>query len=105
VPEELYNDFEEFGGIIQIHGYDRYFWSKKIKYLDLDGWCYWHFGMGPDGRYGLINRAKLPNIASEVRGRPPSLPDTYEKDEWEEYRSRVVVEAYRDRRKNVHTSS
>lgn len=106
VPNELEGDFQVFGRVIKEQGYTRYFWSRPIQYLDVDGWCYWHMGCLESGEYDLINRAKLPNMASEERGKAPSFAGTYEKEEWEEYRSLPVVEAIRDRRSgNVLTSS
>lgn len=74
VPEELYDEFQRFGRRLETEGYTRYFYSKEVFYLDLDGYCYWHM-LPPKnpGEYDLINRAKLPNIASRVRGRGPNL--------------------------------
>ncbi len=72
VPDELYKEFERFGARIA-KGYVRYFYSKEVHYVDLDGYCYWHMGLSKNGDYDLINRAKLPNIASRVRGGAPNL--------------------------------
>ncbi len=73
VPGELYDEFQRFGKRIAEGGYVRYFYSKEVHYLDLDGYCYWHMGLSKNGDYDLINRAKLPNIASRVKGRGPNL--------------------------------
>jgi len=72
VPAALYNEFQRFGARI-VTGYVRYFYSKELHYVDLDGYCYWHMSLSKSGDYDLINRAKLPNIASRVRGRAPNL--------------------------------
>ena len=72
VPSELYDEFQRFGARTT-KGYVRWFFRKEIHYLDLDGYCYWHMGLSKNGDYDLINRAKLPNIASKIPGRAPNL--------------------------------
>jgi len=75
VPQSKNEDFQRFGKHIAEHGYVRYFYSAEIRYVDLDGRCYWHMGIDKNtGTYILINRADLPNIASKVKGRGPSVP-------------------------------
>jgi len=50
--------FEKFCIFIREKGYDDYFYRKKLRYYNLDGYKYWTMG-SPIEETILINRAKL----------------------------------------------
>ncbi len=50
--------FEKFCIFIRENGYDDYFYRKKLRYYNLDGYKYWTMG-SPIEETILINRAKL----------------------------------------------
>lgn len=50
VQEQVDNDlFLQLADFIDTHGYDEYFYEKKQRYLDYNGYTYWHMG-------NIINR-------------------------------------------------
>ena len=53
--EETFIRFVEF---IRSYGYDGNFFRMRLRYLDLDGYCYWTMGCVLEGTI-LINRAEL----------------------------------------------
>lgn len=50
-PEKS-NQIEEFIAEIEKNGYEKSFYSKTYKYLEIDGYKYWVIG-------NIINRAKI----------------------------------------------
>lgn len=50
--------FEKFVVYIRVHGYDKKFFSKTFRYLDVDGYSYWTMG-SPLSITKLINRAEV----------------------------------------------
>lgn len=76
MPDYLESLFWKFAGCLVEEGYVRWFYHKKIFYIDIDGYCYWHMTSEIEkiGEVGLINRAPLPNLSSKVKGGAPRQP-------------------------------
>ena len=72
-PPAPYAALQKICEHINSHGYFRYFYKKKVFYIDFEGHCYWHMGICPIAKcYNMLNRAKLPNIASTIEGLGPN---------------------------------
>ncbi len=81
VPQNRIPDYKRFIKHIHDYGYDAYFWKLKLRYFDFEGRCYWY--MDKDYRVvGLVNRSKLPNIATHLPG-PPKRPAMTAKQDFE----------------------